>query len=69
MTRYQELSSLDGVANLIYDFNCDDGRTCSESPLRVNNDCPVDEDDICKETCLKCVKAWLQQEVDGCQED
>ncbi len=69
MSRYEELCSVDGLANLIYDTDYDSGRSCSESPLRVNDDCPVNEDDICKETCIKCIKAWLQEEVDGCQED
>ncbi len=62
VTRYEKMSQIDNLAEIIYDTDFDNDRTCAESPLRVNDECPVDEDDICKETCVECIKAWLEQE-------
>lgn len=59
LTRYDQYSQIDKLAEILYDAGYDDEEICSNNPLRVDNNCPVDEQEICKETCCKCIKAWL----------
>ena len=61
MTRYEKLTKIDNFADLIYDMDMD-STACRNSPYRVNNECPHDENDIGKENCRKCIKAWLESE-------
>ena len=64
MTRYEKYSQIDTLAKFICNNDADYVDACTNSPLRVNGDCPVDENDICEETCSKCIEAWLMEEVE-----
>lgn len=63
MTRYEKIIQKDNIADIIYQYGIDNDDSCENSPLRVNGECPVDEKDICKENCIRCINAWLESEV------
>ena len=65
MTRYEKYSTLEGLAGLLYDTDATIANgMCRESPVRVNGECPYDIEELDRDKCIVCMKAWLEREAD-----